>query len=317
MKQSGLINAVDSSVATPSTYQERLQEEPRWALSEASQFFEGKSAVQATLRKVTARLDELGIPYAVSGGLALFAHGYRRFTEDVDLLVTSEGLKQVHNELDGLGYVPLFKGSKNLKDAETKVKIEFLVTGQFPGDGKQKPVAFPDPTTVAIEKDGIKYLSLRSLIELKLASGMTQPTRLKDFADVIELIKLLEIPEDISKELSPYVREKFLELWKSVQQTPRRFVMLWRNKFLTTEAKSLGEMVEILRQSSELLASMLADGVTLDPDGGTADDYAHLVTTDPAIAKKYDMHDENEFWGQDGDDDSDESNPKNTSASPD
>jgi hypothetical protein len=36
----------------------------------------------------------------------------------------------------------------------------------------------------------------------------------------------------------------------------------------------------------------------LDPEGGTGDDYAHLVTTDPIVAKKYDMHDESEFWDE-------------------
>jgi hypothetical protein len=36
--------------------------------------------------------------------------------------------------------------------------------------------------------------------------------------------------------------------------------------------------------------------VTLDPGGGTADDYAYLVTTDPEIARKYDMEEEDEGW---------------------
>ena len=77
-----------------------------------------------------------------------------------------------------------------LRDTESGVRVEFLVTGQFPGDGKPKPVAFPDPARVAFEKDGVKYLSLPALIELKLASGMTNPVRLKDLADVMELVKL-------------------------------------------------------------------------------------------------------------------------------
>ena len=284
------------SVEISPTYESRLQREPRWALTEGSRFFEEKSAVQDTLRKVTKRLGELGIPYAVSGGLALFAHGFRRFTEDVDLLVTGEGLKQLHKELEGLGYVRPFPGSKNLRDTESKVKIEFLVAGQYPGDGKPKPVAFPDPTTVAVEKDGIKYLSLPSLVELKLASGMTEPTRLKDISDVIELIKLLELPIDFSEQLSPFVRNKFLELWHSVRQAPKRFLLLWRNKFLTVDAQSVEQMAQTLRQAAEQLEAMRADGVTLDPEGGTSDDYAYLVTTDPAIAKKYGMHDEDDFW---------------------
>ena len=41
--------------------------------------------------------------------------------------------------------------------------------------------------------DGIKYLSLEKLMELKLASGLTNPNRLKDLADVQELIRVLRL----------------------------------------------------------------------------------------------------------------------------
>ena len=55
-------------------------------------------------------------------------------------------------------------------------------------------------------------------------------------------------------------------------------------------------MIENLEAASDMLRKMRDDGVTLDTPGGTADDYAQLVTTDPDIARKYDMHDESEFW---------------------
>ena len=123
------------------TYEQLLGRELDWALREGSMHFEEKSAVHQTLRKITRRLDELGIPYAVAGGMALFAHGFRRFTEDVDILVTREGLQAVHQQLEGLGYVPLFDGSRNLRDAEYGVRVEFVVTGDYPGDGRPRPVA--------------------------------------------------------------------------------------------------------------------------------------------------------------------------------
>src|SRR5437868_6446122 len=122
------------TVAPP--YEERLARDPEWALSEGSKHFEEKSAVQLALHKIARRLDELQIPYAVAGGMALFRHGFRRFTEDVDVLVTSDGLKRIHQELEGLGYLPPFPGSKNLRDTDLGVRIEFLVSGQFPGDGR-------------------------------------------------------------------------------------------------------------------------------------------------------------------------------------
>src|SRR3984893_17736986 len=104
-------------------YETLLNQNFDWALREGSMHFEKESAVHKTLRKITRRLEEMGIPYAVAGGMALFAHGYRRFTEDVDILVTPEGLKEIHRQLEGLGYLPPFAGSKNLRDAEQGVRI--------------------------------------------------------------------------------------------------------------------------------------------------------------------------------------------------
>jgi hypothetical protein len=91
-----------------------------------------------------------------------------------------------------------------------------LTTGAFPGDGKPKPVAFPDPNDVATEINGIRYLKLPNLIELKLASGMTNAGRVKDLGDVQELIKALKLPVEFAENLDPFVRFKFTELWNGV-----------------------------------------------------------------------------------------------------
>jgi hypothetical protein len=200
------------------TYEEQLQRSPDWALREGSMHFDEKNAVHQTLHRITERLAELKIPYAVVGGMAMFAHGFRRFTEDVDLLVTRESMEEIREKLEGLGYIQPAGTSTKLRDTTSGVRIEFLITGGFPGDGKPKPVSFPDPKDVAVEINGIKYLGLSTLIELKLASGMTNPGRLKDLADVQELIKTLALSRDFAKQLNPYVRGKFEELWKGGQQ---------------------------------------------------------------------------------------------------
>ena len=203
------------------TYESRLSANLAAALLEGSRHFEGESAVFVLLRKITRRLDELGIPHVVVGGMAWFAHGFRRFTEDVDLLVTPEGLKQVHAALDGLGYVPRSAGSKQLRDGETRVRIEFLVTGQYPGDGKPKPVAFPDPATVGVDIDGIRYLRLPTWVDLKLASGMTGGLhRQKDITDVIALVTSLGLPDSFADQLTPYTRGKSLDLWQGLRDQP-------------------------------------------------------------------------------------------------
>jgi len=190
-------------------------------LAHAGAFFMNDNPVAQSMRNITKRLADLGIDYALVGGMALVLHGADRTTVDVDLLVTPEGLRASHDALEGLGYVPPFEGSKNLRDTNTGVRIEFLVTGNYPGDGKPKPVAFPNPADVVTNIDGIKVINLSKLIELKLASGLTGGTlRMKDFTDVISLIILLKLDQSFGQSLDDYVRPKFDELWNGVKDSP-------------------------------------------------------------------------------------------------
>jgi hypothetical protein len=200
-------------------FEERMRRGGVSAVKEATGFFMRDDPVHGALAAIARRLDEAGVPYAVAGGMALVAHGYDRTTVDVDVLVTAEGLETIQHRLVGLGYRPAFEGSrKQIRDTERGVRVEFLVTGEFPGDGRPKPVAFPDPAQCAIELGGIRYLSLPALLELKLASGMSHPGRLKDLADVQELISARDLPLELAEDLHPHVREKYAELWRGIHQ---------------------------------------------------------------------------------------------------
>ncbi|MEK7724861.1 MAG: hypothetical protein AAB336_10960, partial [Acidobacteriota bacterium] len=193
---------------------------PVLAYDEGLRFFMGLGTLNEVLRKITRDLENKGIDYNLIGAVALNQHGYRRFTEDIDLLMTREGLEKFQNELVGLGYRPAFEGAKKkFRTTAENVTVEIIVEGEFPGDGKPKPVVFPSPNESETEIDGIKTLSLEKLIELKLASGMTAPHRLKDLADVQEVIKIKNLTADFAEKLNPFVREKFLELQKAVAES--------------------------------------------------------------------------------------------------
>lgn len=173
----------------------------------------GRGDVRRTMRRLAERLAAEGVSYAIVGGMALGEHGYVRMTEDVDVLVTREGLARFIDACGGRGYVPAYPGAgRTFRDADTGVRIEFLVTGEYPGDGKPKPVRFPDPSSCSVEADGIRVVALPSLVELKLASGMSSPGRLRDLADVQELIRVERLEESFADQLHPSVRAKFLEL---------------------------------------------------------------------------------------------------------
>ena len=167
----------------------------------------GESDVQRALEKVARLLDESRIPYALIGGIALNEYGYSHMTADIDLLLNKKGFEAftaIYPEL-----------------TENGVPIDVVLAGEYPGDGLPKPVAFPDPADAALRGERIALLPLPRMIELKVASGMTAPHRLKDLADVIEIVRILKLPSGIAEELDPYVREKFQELWRAAQAEER------------------------------------------------------------------------------------------------
>jgi hypothetical protein len=279
------------------TYEQRLSQNRSWALDEGFRYFQGMSAPQDTLRRIAQRLNELGIPYAVAGGMALFHHGFRRFTEDVDILVTREGLKAIHERLEGLGYVRPFEHSKNLRDTETGVRIEFLIAGDYPGDGKPKPVAFPDPAHSA-ERDGdISFLPLHAFVELKLASGISSTARRKDLVDVESLIRDGRLSLDLATQLNPYVQSTFLSLWQLVHGERIRYLTVWRHPPLAAPLRSLDGAIAQLQDSR--LSELRGQGVVLEPLSPPRNDRFLLVTSDAEIAAKYGMTPESEFWMKD------------------
>jgi hypothetical protein len=105
-----------------------------------------------------------------------------------------------------------------MRDPEHGVDIDVVLTGSYPGDGRPKPVVFPDPATAAERGARVALLPLTTLLDLKLASGMTAADRLKDLADVQEVIRLRQLPRALAAELNAFVRDKYFELWDAVHQ---------------------------------------------------------------------------------------------------
>jgi len=187
--------------------------------AEGLRYFMGQGELNNALDQIVADLREHEIDYVVIGAVALLAHGYPRFTEDIDLVLTPEGLDRFDRELVEPGYAPAFPGArKRFRSTRFVVNLELIAAGEFPGDGNPKPISFPQPSEASIEIGGIRFVTLEKLIELKLASGMTASDRLKDLADVQELIKIKELKVEFANRLDPYVRRKFIELCKAVEE---------------------------------------------------------------------------------------------------
>src|SRR2546425_1188352 len=68
-------------------------------LREIAMFFEKSDPVHLSMRRLAKRLERAGIPYAVMGAMAVNLHGARRTTDDVDVLLTKEGLDRFRKEV--------------------------------------------------------------------------------------------------------------------------------------------------------------------------------------------------------------------------
>jgi hypothetical protein len=178
--------------------------------------------VYATLQRLARQLEEANLDYAVVGGMAVVEHGYRRATEDIDLLMRKETLNEYRAHFLGRGYARAFPGAeRSFRATDTGVRIDVVTTGDFPGDGKPKPVAFPDPAEVRVRGEEFHYVTLPALLQLKLASGLSAPHRMQDLADVLALIRNGHLPRELGDSLDASVRAEYLRLWNIAQSADR------------------------------------------------------------------------------------------------
>jgi hypothetical protein len=169
-------------------------------------FFQEKDPVHQTMRRVVRRLEKANIPYVVVGGMAVYAHEYRRTTDDVDLLLTAGGLAEFRRLFVPKNYTNVPGRSRRFVDKVNKVQLDILVTGHFPGRGAPGPFAFPDPTDVGEIIKKIRVVNLVTLVQLKLAAR-----RYQDFADVVALIRAQDLAKSFAEKLDPSVRSDYIE----------------------------------------------------------------------------------------------------------
>jgi hypothetical protein len=179
-------------------------------------------ALIATATDLADKLNKHKIAYTFVGGFAINLHGFKRQTVDIDVVVTHQGLEDVAQKLKYSGIVPRFTGTKrSYRDPRTHVGVDFLVAGEFPGDGQPKAVAFPDPCDDGASEcvGGVRVIGLPKLIDLKLASYLSaREQRMKDWADVYGLVKHLTLDSDFAVKVDPSVRSEFMRILEIVER---------------------------------------------------------------------------------------------------
>jgi hypothetical protein len=177
--------------------------------------------VRHAARAVTAQLEAAGLPCAVAGAVACNAHGHQRATRDVDVLVNARDTDKVRHVLLDRGWSARFPGARKLlHDTANAVNVNILRSGEFPGSWQPKPVAFPELSQDSLDVvvvDGVRFVTLPKLIELKLASGTSLfpcSKEYPDLADVYALIKANSLPLAYVYELHISVRVAYCKIWR-------------------------------------------------------------------------------------------------------
>lgn len=117
-------------------------------LERAGAFFTGKSPIHVAAQRTADALDAMGIPFAIAGALAANVHGHVRTTEDVDVLLTPEGLARFEQRWLGRGWEKRVLGSRGLRHAETnqaRKRDDRCASTQRPGRRHPAHQAEPAP----------------------------------------------------------------------------------------------------------------------------------------------------------------------------
>jgi hypothetical protein len=182
-------------------------------LVEAMTLWEGTgTAVAQAAHAVSGLLSDHGIANLIAGGLAVQLHGYPRTTVDVDIVVAD--VQQAHEFLVANGYKPSLVQLLAVVDPIRRVKIDLLPSGKCLK--RECEVPFPElPKAGAI----MQPVTLEALISLKLDSWKHSPTRrMRDRADVAELIMRNELPRDLK--VHQAIQGEYLTLWDALAAEP-------------------------------------------------------------------------------------------------
>jgi len=171
---------------------------------EALLILEGRGAILDIARDVTYVLREADLEGAVVGGVAVVLHGYVRTTIDVDIFVDSP-LPPFSEALKAAGY------SWDRRQAEFHkrgVPVHLVTSEQV-----------RIPPRKIMEIDDIRTVGLADLINMKLDSGLRDPLRAIDLADVIGLIRCHSLSPTFAAKIEKPLRLEFRKFARAVAKS--------------------------------------------------------------------------------------------------
>jgi len=160
------------------------------------------STILDTAREITGIMRGAHVEAAIVGGVAVFLHGHRRATVDVDVFVADTA--DAHDALNRAG----FTFDESAREFRRGAVPVHLVTAEQTGS-----------TSInRIEIERIAVAALPDLIAMKLRSGLVKTTRAQDLADVVALIRVKNLTAAFASRLPRDLRSDFRGLVRAVER---------------------------------------------------------------------------------------------------
>jgi hypothetical protein len=157
----------------------------------------------------------------LGGGWAVWHHGFAdRLTQDLDIALPAGRIDEFLQvaSVSGFTILPRAQGRwPKLVHKETGVKVDILPEGARPGTAsKPAPTTIPSPRRMGARGTILRYISLNSLVELKLAAG-----REKDRADVVALLRANQEKIDALRQHLAMVHPQYVTALDELVQSAR------------------------------------------------------------------------------------------------
>ena len=149
---------------------------------------------------VARRLRDV-VDAPVIGGIAVYLHGGGRSTVDLDLYTPSR--QETAAQLEAAGAHWDTEGREHVLDG---VRIHTVT-----------PADAGVTVTRTSVIDGVRVVSLKDLVAIKLICGLNNPGRSKDIGDVEDLIRAVPLDKRFAAKLPQAVRAEFKALVDAVR----------------------------------------------------------------------------------------------------
>lgn len=167
------------------------------------------------MERVHKIFSDRDIHHCFIGGAVLPFHGYRRMTDDIDMLVSAEDKHKLKNIPIGV-MRDVTRASSSVRRMvlhEPRTEVEIIYSGD---DFNKTGFVYPEPGEVSTIVQGVPVLTLKSLVSFKVQSGIEAKGRIRDLGDAQELIRRNNLPKDYLEGISDAVQDKYYELWLDV-----------------------------------------------------------------------------------------------------